>query len=223
MKLSPRTIAFLIAATVVLLVVFSSCKAGKDVIKTEYIRDSAVEEQLKLYVQKLTIERDNYAKKVREMEYLGILFKECPDMDSLIAAVKRSNGANLDSVLKVIDSYRSEVEVAADGAIKARGQLASVSKSKTRLEEEIKWKDIQINELRDSLATKKTDVVTKVEVKEKSVKYIPWWVYWLMPVILIIGIVTGWKFREWAANRGEAIADSMTVRGKDIKFSKPRM
>ena len=223
MKLSPRTIAYVIAAAAVLLVVFSSCKAGKDVIKTEYVRDSTVEEQLKLYVQKLTIERDNYAKKVSELEYLGISFKDCPDMDSLIAAVKRSNGANLDSVLKVIDSYRSEVEVAADGAIKARGQLASVSKSKTRLEEEIKQRDTHINELQDSLATKKTEVVTKIEVKEKSVKYIPWWVYWMMPVILIIGIVAGGKLREWAAKRGESIAYSMTVRGKDIKFSKPRM
>ena len=204
MKLSPRTIAFLIAATVVLLVVFSSCKAAKDTVKIEYRKDSSSEEALRKQVQTLTYERDNYAKKVREMEYLGISFKECPDMDSLISAVKRSNGANLDSVLKVIDSYRSEVEVAADGAIRARGQLASVSKSKTRLEEELKWKDIQINELRDSLATKKTEVVTKIEVKEKSVKYIPWWVYWLMPAILIIGIVAGWKFREWAAKRGEA-------------------
>ena len=121
MKLSPRTIAFLIAATVVLLVVFSSCKAGKDIIKTEYIRDSTVEEQLKKYVQKLTIELDNSEKRVKELEYLGINFKDCPDMDSLIAAVKRSNGANIDSVLKVMDSFRSEVEVAADGAIKARG------------------------------------------------------------------------------------------------------
>ncbi len=33
MKLSPRTIAYLIAATVVLLVVFSSCKAAKNVVK----------------------------------------------------------------------------------------------------------------------------------------------------------------------------------------------
>ena len=71
MKLSLRTLAYLIAAAVVLLVVFSSCKASKEVIKTEYIRDSTVEEQLKLYVQKLTIERDNYAKKVSELEYLG--------------------------------------------------------------------------------------------------------------------------------------------------------
>lgn len=204
MKLSPRTLAYLIAAAVVLLVVFSSCKASKDAVKIEYRKDSTSEEALRKQVQTLTYERDNYAKKVREMEYLGISFKECPDMDSLIAAVKRSNGANLDSVLKVIDSYRSEVEVAADGAIKARGQLASVSKSKTRLEEEIKQLDTQINELRDSLATKKTEVVTKVEIKEKSVKYIPWWVYWLMPVILIIGMVAGWKLREWAANKSEA-------------------
>ena len=213
MKLSPRTIAFLIAATVVLLVVFSSCKAGKDIIKTEYIRDSTVEEQLKKYVQKLTIELDNSEKRVKELEYLGINFKDCPDMDSLIAAVRRSNGANIDSVLKVMDSFRSEVEVAADGAIKARGQLASVSKSKTRLEEEIRQRDTRINELRDSLATKKTDVATKVEIKEKSVRYIPWWVYWLMPVILIIGIVAGWRFRELAMNRGEAIADSKAIRG----------
>lgn len=183
---------------------FLSCKAGKDIIKTEYVRDSTVEEQLKKYVQKLTIELDNSEKRVKELEYLGINFKDCPDMDSLIAAVRRSNGANIDSVLKVMDSFRSEVEVAADGAIKARGQLASVSKSKTRLEEEIKQRETHINELRDSLATKKTDVVTKIEVKEKSVKYIPWWVYWLMPVILIIGIVAGWKLREWAANKSEA-------------------
>ena len=213
MKLSPRTIAFLIAATVVLLVVFSSCKAGKDIIKTEYIRDSTVEEQLKKYVQKLTIELDNSEKRVKELEYLGINFKDCPDMDSLIAAVRRSNGANIDSVLKVMDSFRSEVEVAADGAIKARGQLASVTKSKTRLEEEIRQRDTRINELRDSLATKKTEVVTKIEIKEKSVRYIPWWVYWLMPVILIIGIVAGWRFRELAMNRGEAIADSKAIRG----------
>ena len=68
MKLSPPTLAFLIAATVVLLVVFSSCKAGKDIIKTEYIRDSTVEEQLKKYVQKLTIELDNSEKRVKELE-----------------------------------------------------------------------------------------------------------------------------------------------------------
>lgn len=183
---------------------FSSCKAGKDIIKTEYVRDSTVEEQLKKYVQKLTIELDNSEKRVKELEYLGINFKDCPDMDSLIAAVRRSNGANLDSVLKVIDSYRSEVDIAADGAIKARGQLASVTKSKTRLEEEIRQRDTRINELRDSLATKKTEVVTKIEIKEKSVRYIPWWVYWLMPIILIIGIVAGWKLREWAANKSEA-------------------
>ena len=213
MKLLPRTLAYLIAATVVLLVVFSSCKAGKDIIKTEYIRDSTVEEQLKKYVQKLTIELDNSEKRVKELEYLGINFKDCPDMDSLIAAVRRSNGANIDSVLKVMDSFRSEVEVAADGAIKARGQLASVTKSKTRLEEEIRQRDTRINELRDSLATKKTDVATKVEIKEKSVRYIPWWVYWLMPVILIIGIVAGWRFRELAMNRGKAIADSKAIRG----------
>ena len=213
MKLSPRTLAYLIAATVVLMVVFSSCKAAKEVIKTEYVRDSTVEEQLKKYVQKLTIELDNSEKRVKELEYLGINFKDCPDMDSLIAAVRRSNGANIDSVLKVMDSFRSEVEVAADGAIKARGQLASVTKSKTRLEEEIRQRDTRINELRDSLATKKTGVVTKVEIKEKSVKYIPWWVYWLMPVILIIGIVAGWKLREWAMNRGKAIADSKAIRG----------
>ncbi len=192
---------------------FLSCKAGKDIIKTEYVRDSTVEEQLKKYVQKLTIELDNSEKRVKELEYLGINFKDCPDMDSLIAAVRRSNGANIDSVLKVMDSFRSEVEVAADGAIKARGQLASVTKSKTRLEEEIRQRDTRINELRDSLATKKTDVATKVEIKEKSVRYIPWWVYWLMPVILIIGIVAGWRFRELAMNRGEAIADSKAIRG----------
>lgn len=195
---------FVLSLFILMAVFLPSCKASKEVIKTEYVRDSTVEEQLKLYVKKLTIERDNYAKKVSELEYLGISFKDCPDMDSLIAAVRRSNGANIDSVLKVIDSYRSEVEVAADGAIKARGQLASVTKSKTRLEEEIRQRDTRINELRDSLATKKTDVVTKIEIKEKSVKYIPWWVYWLMPVILIIGIVAGWKLREWAANKSEA-------------------
>ena len=195
---------FVLSLFILMAVFLPSCKASKEVIKTEYVRDSTVEEQLKKYVQKLTIELDNSEKRVKELEYLGINFKDCPDMDSLIAAVRRSNGANIDSVLKVMDSFRSEVEVAADGAIKARGQLASVTKSKTRLEEEIRQRDTRINELRDSLATKKTDVVTKIEVKEKSVKYIPWWVYWLMPVILIIGIVAGWKLREWAANRGEA-------------------
>ena len=133
MKLSPKTIAYLIAAGLILLVVFSSCRTAKESVKIEYVRDSTVEEQLKASVKKLTIERDNYAKKVQELEYLGINFKDCPDIDSLINAVKRSNGANLDSVLKVMEGYRSEIEVTVDGAIKARGQLASVSSQKPGL------------------------------------------------------------------------------------------
>lgn len=133
----------------------------------------------------LTLERDQFERRVDELEYLALTFVDCPDLDSLRAAVLASGCRNIDSVLRVLDSYRSEVKRYADGSLEIRGQLARVVQSKSKVEEESRLKDKKIAELRDSMAAKKVEVVEKWREREVE-KTSLWWV-WLLPVCVALG------------------------------------
>lgn len=182
----------LIVFTVFLLLAFAGCHVDKQISKTDTRIDSSA--YYRQQIATLTAERDQYERRVNELEYFALTFAECPDTDSLRAAILRSgcNTKTLDSVLRVLDSYRSEIKRNADGSIEARGRIAGLTQTKSKLEEVIAVKDKQIAELRDSVAAKTVKV--DESKKAKDVERTRWWWLWLLPVT---ALVTLWLRSKW--------------------------
>lgn len=205
---------------VFLLLAFAGCHVNKQVTKTETKIDSSA--YYRKQAETYKAERDQYERRVNELEYFALTFVECPDTDSLRAAILASGGKRetLDSVLAVLDSYRAEIKRNADGSIEARGRIAGLTQSKSKLEEVIAIREQKIAELRDSVAAKKVEIRTVEKTRDVERDSGRWWL-WLLPVTAVLTLILRGKLLKvadwWSDRRARLASQFQTDKNKRNK------
>lgn len=126
--------------------------------------------------EKLTVERDEYARKVQELEYMELTFVACPDLDSLRSTLKRSGCDTV--VIERLIPAPSTIKKNADGSLEVTGQIKSLAQSKSRLEDELRVRDKAINELNDSLMYYREQNTAKANQFKETKRPFPW--LWLV-------------------------------------------
>lgn len=200
-KILPITCIWLAATVAFILFCCIGCSHSKDVFKTETSTKSETrtEDSLKI----VTLQRDTteYLKRIREMEYLGVSFQECPELDT--AAIKEGFAGYVpfsvvDSILKANTTAirTTTVKKGADGSLEITGPIKSLTWAKDKLEQEAKIQRSTIQTLLEQQIKTAASVFTKTEQKEKHSKggflNFPW--FWLLLAFLGGGYV-GWRLR----------------------------
>lgn len=192
-NLTKLWLAILAAALVIMAV---SCRSTKDVYKETTDKDSTAFQQLQKENSELRTEVSTLRTKIAELEYLGVTFQNCPSLpniDSLKAVLKASGcrESTVDSVLSLYKQSQSEVEILADGTMRLKGNIASLTRTKQKLEEQVQEKsfmlykkDVELNIMAAALSTR-TDIKDKHTVVEVGP---PNWWLWLALVVFIGGM-----------------------------------
>lgn len=191
----------LLAAFAALL---SSCHVQKhSTVKTDN-RDSIAAAELSRKLAETIRERDFFAKKVEELEYLAITFAECPppvNLDSL-KTVLAASGCRSEDIAILQDklaAVQSKFERAADGSIKAEGRLASVTISNKKLVDSLHERNAEVIRLKSELAIAKTQVKSENKEDEREVsRGWPWWIWFTIG--LEVGIVLVIALIKWVWN-----------------------
>lgn len=164
---------------------FTSCNTSKNVNKTQSYYDRSVEKSLKRQIDEKNLLIAHYESRIRELETLGVVFTECPNIDSILDAYRYkliSGGckqSTVDSLLSVISNQKATIKKNADGSLEINGRIASLQQSKQRDEKTIINLQNIITRLTNENDSLKVNVKTKTEVKtvEKKTSFIPWWVW----------------------------------------------
>ena len=182
-----------------LLAMTSGCRVHKDVSTGKTSFDSSYIKQLEQDVRVLTVENEHLTSKISELEYTGVVFDN--DCDSILKAALLKAGCNVDSINAVLALYKSKVKYYADGTIEAEGNIKSLTRSKSKLEETVK----NLMRVNDSLShvseNVEAKVVTKTEWKEKVVKRgisgLMWGLFILLIIIaFLVGFWLCWKYKD---------------------------
>ena len=172
--------------TMLLIGVFSSCKTSKGISKTSTTVDSTSLKEAYEKIKTLTQERNTYYSKIRELEYLGVSFQDCPEIniDSLRNVLK-SGGckqSTVDSLINLYKSAQTTIKKLADGTLEIKGKIGYLTQSKSKDEETLMQKDKTITELKEALKREKANVktVTVTKDKVKKTSFLNQW--WLFPL-----------------------------------------
>lgn len=184
---------------IMIAIALSSCSSTKHVNKTETSIDSSYIKELEQKIHVLTNEIESLHTKISELQYTGVVFDN--DCDSILKAALLRSGCNADSINAVLAFYKSKVKFYADGAFEVEGNLKTLTRSKTKLEEIINSKQRTIDslsELKSKVETKYQTVKATKEVEKK--KGFPW----LIAIVsYALGIVTIILLGIWIAKRAE--------------------
>jgi chromosome segregation ATPase len=186
--------AVLVAIIFAIAYVLTGCTGSKNINRSLQMVDSSYAQDLEQQIRVLNSEIESLRTKISEMEYIGVQFDN--NCDSLYQALQRA-GCNTDSINAVISLYRSKVKFYADGAFEVEGNLKSLTRTKSRLEETVKSLQRKV----DSLATVKNKVDVRyektTETKEKIVKrgISAWWLL-LVVIAFLIGFWLCWKYKD---------------------------
>lgn len=191
----------LIIAVLFIVLAMLGCNSQKHVAKSTVNKDSLAVVELTEKLTVLKSENAEYKRRVQELEYLGVTFTTTKpiNLDSLKAALVAANcpEADIKNLLDVLVAANSEIQILKDGTIQIKGQISSLTRSKSRLEEENATIKKENQELKESLVKARTEVKTETKEKiiEKKTSFIPWWV-WL--IVAVAGIIAFWM---WINNR----------------------
>lgn len=190
----------LFVLTVMLILLIAGCNSGKEVSKSTRTVDSTAITELRKQLLTVTAERDNFQKRVEELEYLEMTFVPCPpalDVDSLRAVLIAANCSPkvVDSLMGTLNQANTIIKKLADGTLIIEGKVAKLSQSKQRLEQVLAEKDKRILALSDSLSKAEAKVVIREVEREKVVKRFPWW--WVV-LAFAAGAAAGIAVVKWA-------------------------
>lgn len=192
-KQKPLTWVIIILALLAMCTLFS-CRTSKSF----QVQQDSTEEASKKTVDSLrrviTVKDSLHAKEVSQLKETGVVFKDRP----VYVPVKIPDNAPVDSLRRIIQdqaellaSMENEVQIMADGSIKAKGQLQSAFFTSSQKDKEI----TRLRAVNDSLlqvarvdtAGKKTDHFTGSQVVKRS------WGPWLW-ILVAASFVAGCVF-----------------------------
>jgi CHASE3 domain sensor protein len=187
---------------VVLSIAFGSCTHTKDITTTHTENKSTEEQELINRVKQLEIDTSVYMSKIREMEYLGITFKECPSIDTqALRKLFSNNGcpsSRIDTFIKRIveNKPKTTLKKSADGSLEITSDnISSISQAKQKETEEIsqlKKSNEIISEENQKLKKENSEVVTTKD-KHSKTKFLSFW--WLLVIGICIGLPIGYRFK----------------------------
>lgn len=179
---------------IVFILFLASCSVEKNISKKQQTVDSTVVIEKDKQIAELTKEVSRLTSKVSELEYLGISFTQSKplNLDSLKKVMVAANCPQslIEWMANEINSYKSTVEQLTDGTIRITGNIESLTRSKSKLEEIISSKDSEITRLTNELQKEKTNVKTTTVEKEKIVERKSFNI-WIIILIFIGGMVLG--------------------------------
>lgn len=181
-----------IIAVLFVMLAMLGCNSQKQVAKSTVNKDSLAVVELTEIVNTLQSENAEYKRRVQELEYLGVTFTTTKsiNLDSLKTALIAANcpEADIKNLLDVLVAANSEIQILKDGTIQIKGQISSLSRSKSRLEEENASIKKENTELKESLAKARTEVKTEIKEKivEKKTQFIPWWVWLIVAAAAVV-------------------------------------
>jgi hypothetical protein len=198
-RISITELVLLIMFSCIIMAMLSGCgPATKNITKTstdQQVSEKKISDSL---TRVITDMKARYESEKKESEYTGIKFQDCPPC----AAVTIDSTCNSDSLVKIIRilesviiSKSNELSVAADGSIKASGQLKSYFVSKEKTEKKL----LEVQHTNDSLRQvinqqdKQTKTTTVEKIVEKKRGW-PWWIWIVAVIIFISGCVFWQKF-----------------------------
>jgi hypothetical protein len=183
----------------VITMIISGCSVHKNMSSGSASFDSSYIKQLEQDIHSLQLENEHLTSKISEMEYTGVVFDN--DCDSILKAALMNAGCNVDSINSVLATYKSRVKYYADGSFELEGNLRSVTRTKSKLEETVR----DLSRIKDSLIHviehTEAKVETKTEWKERVVKRGISGLMWTLFVLLIIaafilGFWLCWKYKD---------------------------
>jgi uncharacterized protein YlxW (UPF0749 family) len=184
----PFTVRLIIAIAIfaAFMAMVTGCNTTKDVAKSSEATESEVVESLRkeISVYKSTV--TTLENQIRELQYSTVEFdKAC---DTLIQFVER-NGCDSSVITYLkeqLDRTKAEAEILADGTIRARGQLKSISVSKDKLQWTVFGMQAKIDSLEREVKKTETRTETRTEIKtvHKKVSYTPIWM-WIVSLLSV--------------------------------------
>lgn len=166
---------YLFLITIIALLL--SCNSSKNVQKNQTKTDSTwywKAQELSIDIAKLKEENERLQ---MEFNNNSVVFESqpCPNLDSLLSL----DSAGRENARHTIGALQNQLEVAADGSIRARGAIKSYQSSNEKLLKELNVRDAMIEDYKNKLAEDsghvKTEIITKTV--EKKVQFIPWWMF----------------------------------------------
>lgn len=198
MKPNPAKLILWLAGIALLVAVMfltPSCTSTKQVNKEHRTVDSTAVEEKVREIMRLQADTAEYRRQIREMEYLGVSFTDCPEVDTSWFRKLFSKDCppdRVDSFIRVITPPPTTVRKGADGSLEiVSNRIAGVIQSNIRLVEEAASLRSRLLQLEKDSArlvaqVKKSESLTKKDVKRS-----------FGPAGLMLGLVVGLIIGFW--------------------------
>ncbi len=182
------------ALLLAMMILTPGCTSTKEVNKSYNSKDSTKIAELERQIITFESTIETLQQQIREHQFSSVEFdKVC---DTLIKYIER-NGCD-SSVVNYLKSKlemaQSEVEILADGSIKAKGLLKSATVTKDKLTTLLHTSQLQIVSLTNELIKERTNVKTVMETKVVHKKTSVLNQLWLWLIIALAGIIAGKKY-----------------------------
>ena len=186
-----------------LIFILPSCSSSKDVHKTEVKQQTSLSQEDSLKMEYLKKDTSELRRQIREMEFLGVSFQQCPEVDTAAFRKlfsKECPPARVDSAIKAITPKTSKFKKDKDGNFEIEGALKSIQYAKTRLEDELSTQRSTTAFMIDQLIkTNLQQVTQKKEVEKHKESHFMTGFGWMLTigiVALIVGFIIGWRARK---------------------------
>jgi hypothetical protein len=146
------------------IILLASCSRKAAVTKTEYVRDSTAERELRTRATLAESTLKELKESIKDSMGTTVIFEQLPG-DTIYMP--------------------GRVTVDKSGAIVAEGRIKSLTVARTKDQQTIETLATELEQVRDSLETARTTVHIREVVKERQVKstFIPWWIWVLLAVV----------------------------------------
>lgn len=200
-----------------LVIFLASCGGTKHITTNRENRDSLTLVEKEAEIAELRKEVSQLRTYLREREYTDVQFQPCPpaiNVDSLRAVLIAANCSPevVNDLSNRLQQAQATIERQADGTLKITGQVKSLTSIKSKLEETVQSQSTEIATLKTELEKAKSHVKTETVEKIKEVdRGLPWWLYWLIAIAVILAVIAGWWLKGKADELGEARADALAT------------
>ncbi len=181
--------------------ILTSCASvSKNLSKSQSSYDSSYVAQLENNVTAERARRQHLENELREQQFASVTFNDRPCPPTVII----DSACNEDSMVKVIEEQKkiiesksNEVEILADGTIKAKGDLKYANYSRDRLTKQISDLLDTISYLKNKKTSTGVSVKTETETLEKQV--VKWRIPWLLFALCFIAGCIFWHYKKISA------------------------
>ncbi len=176
--------------------ILTSCASvSKNLSTSQSSYDSSYMAQLENNLKEERARRQHLENELREQQFASVTFNDRPCPPTVII----DSNCNKDSMAKVVEEQRkiiesksNEVEILADGTIKAKGDLKYANYSRDKLAKRIFAILDSISYLKNNKANNSVSVKTETKTLEKQV--VKWRIPWLLFALCFIAGCIFWHY-----------------------------